>query len=73
MAQTIDGLTWIEGTKKGRVEGVLSKKAQMWKEEEKLERDTEDRRRLGTGWTDDAMDIDEDGVVANSSDSDKDA
>ncbi|KAF7964364.1 hypothetical protein HWV62_9447, partial [Athelia sp. TMB] len=69
MAQTADGLTWVEGTKKWRVEGALSAKVQMWKESERRK----DIRRLGTRWTDDAMDVDEDGIVADSSDSDEDA
>ncbi|KAF7964804.1 hypothetical protein HWV62_2766 [Athelia sp. TMB] len=69
MAQTADGLTWVEGTKKWKVEGALSAKVQMWKESERRK----DIRRLGTRWTDDAMDVDEDGIVADSSDSNEDA
>ncbi|KAF7969633.1 hypothetical protein HWV62_26763 [Athelia sp. TMB] len=65
MAQTANSLTWVEGTKKWRVKGALSAKVQMWKESERRK----DIRRLGTRWMDDAMDVDEDGIVANSPDS----
>ena len=36
---------------------MLSKKVQMWIEEERLEREAEDKLRLGTSWADDAMEI----------------
>ena len=51
---------------------MLSKKLQVWKGEERVEREAEDKRRLGTKWTNATMDADEDSVVADSSDSDED-
>ncbi|KZP20887.1 hypothetical protein FIBSPDRAFT_861344 [Athelia psychrophila] len=72
MAHAVDGFTWVEGTKEWRVEGALSKKVLRWKEEERLERQAEEKRRMGTRWTDEAMDVDEDDVVASESDEEDD-
>ncbi|THU87118.1 hypothetical protein K435DRAFT_355332 [Dendrothele bispora CBS 962.96] len=54
------GLTWVEGTREWRVDGVLSEKVKLWREEERREREEQERRRMGTRWSDDSMDIDQD-------------
>jgi len=71
IAHAVDGFTWVEGTKEWRVKGALSQKVSRWREEERLECEAEDRRRMGTRWTDEAMEVDED-IVADASDSDED-
>ncbi|KAF5365760.1 hypothetical protein D9758_003172 [Tetrapyrgos nigripes] len=70
LAGIVDGLTWVEGTREWRVDGVLSEKAKIWREEEQRAREEEERRRLGTGWADDSMDIDADTGEENSEESD---
>ena len=34
---TVDGLTWVDGTRDWKVEGKLSKKVARWKEEDRIE------------------------------------
>ncbi|KAF7969634.1 hypothetical protein HWV62_26765 [Athelia sp. TMB] len=46
-------------------------KFHMWME--RLEREVEYKRRLGTRWMDGVVDVNEDGVIADSSDSNEDA
>jgi len=58
VAGVVDGLTWIEGTREWRVDGVLLEKARLWKEEDRREREEQERRRTGTRWSDDSMDVD---------------
>ena len=67
----VDGLTWTEGTREWAVEGKLAQKVQQWKEEDRVEKLEEERRRMGRRWTDDAMEIDESEMDdASSSDDD---
>ncbi|RDB24144.1 hypothetical protein Hypma_008825 [Hypsizygus marmoreus] len=55
----VDGFTWVEGTREWRVEGKLAEKVKDWKEQDRVEQEMEDRRRMGTRWADDSMDVDE--------------
>ncbi|KAF9466407.1 hypothetical protein BDZ94DRAFT_220383 [Collybia nuda] len=55
----VDGLTWVEGTREWRVEGKLAEKVRRWRDEDQIAREAEERRRLGTRWADDSMDVDE--------------
>ncbi|KAJ6546460.1 hypothetical protein DFH09DRAFT_1171098 [Mycena vulgaris] len=52
---------WVRiGTRQWRVEGALAKKAEAWKEQDRLQQEDEERRRMGTRWADDSMDESED-------------
>ena len=55
----VDGFTWVEGTREWKVEGNLAEKVHRWRELDHIEEEEEEKRRLGTRWTDDSMDIDE--------------
>jgi hypothetical protein len=55
----VDGFTWVEGTREWKVEGKLLEKVHRWRELDRIEAEEEEKRRLGTRWTDDPMDIDE--------------
>jgi protein SMG6 len=55
----VDGFTWVEGTREWKVEGKLAEKVRKWQELDRIEEEEEEKRRLGTRWTDDPMDIDE--------------
>ncbi|KAJ7602470.1 hypothetical protein FB45DRAFT_1072964 [Roridomyces roridus] len=73
IADVVDGFTWIEGTREWRVEGALAKKTETWAEEDRLEAAAEERRRMGTRWADDSMDVDdlvEDALSEDSDDED---
>jgi protein SMG6 len=59
ISAVVDGFTWVEGTREWRVEGKLGEKVRRWREEDQIEREAEERRRLGTRWADDSMDVDE--------------
>lgn len=59
IANTVDGLTWVEGTREWKVEGRLAQKVERWREEDRVQRLEEEKRRMGKRWVDDAMDIDE--------------
>ncbi|KAF9264884.1 hypothetical protein L218DRAFT_998358 [Marasmius fiardii PR-910] len=65
LADVVKGFTWVKGSREWRVEGELFEKVQQWKEEEQREKEAEERRKLGTRWVDDSMDIDEDGSEAD--------
>ncbi|KAJ7470538.1 hypothetical protein FB451DRAFT_1254044 [Mycena latifolia] len=65
IADVVDGFTWVEGTRQWRVEGALAKKAEAWKEQDRLQAEEEERRRMGTRWADDSMDVD-DGLADDS-------
>ncbi|KAG6821141.1 hypothetical protein H0H93_005361 [Arthromyces matolae] len=54
----VDGFTWDDGTKEWKVEGRLAEKVRQWREQDRIEQEEEDKRRLGTRWSDDHMDID---------------
>jgi protein SMG6 len=72
IAQAIDGFRWVKGTRDWRIEGTLERKVQMWKEEARTEREAEERRRRGTRWANDAMEIDEEVVDESSEESEDD-
>ena len=55
----VDGFSWVEGTRVWKVEGRLAEKVRRWRELDRTEEEEEEKRRLGTRWTDDPMDIDE--------------
>ncbi|KAJ7109155.1 hypothetical protein C8R44DRAFT_277493 [Mycena epipterygia] len=59
IADVVDGFTWVEGTREWRVEGALAKKAEEWREQDRLQAEEEERRRMGTRWADDSMDVDD--------------
>ncbi|KAJ6513896.1 hypothetical protein C8R47DRAFT_1092306 [Mycena vitilis] len=65
IADVVDGFTWVEGTRQWRVEGALAKKAEDWREQDRLQAEEDERRRMGTRWADDSMDVDE-GLVDDS-------
>lgn len=71
IAGIVKGFTWVVGTRDWRVEGVLAEKVQYWKDLDRIEKEEEERRKMGTRWNEEAMDIDEDDVdVQESSDDD---
>jgi protein SMG6 len=59
IADLVDGFTWVEGKREWKVEGSLKSKVELWKEEDRVEREEEEKRRMGRRWTDDSMEIDE--------------
>ena len=67
LAEVVDGFTWVEGTREWRIEGSLEAKVKRWREEDRHEQEEEERRRSGRRWSDDAMDIDMDQVIEESS------
>jgi hypothetical protein len=58
ISSVVNGFTWVEGTRSWKVEGRLAEKVHRWRELDRLEEQEEEKRRLGTRWTDDPMDID---------------
>ncbi|EAU88181.2 hypothetical protein CC1G_03853 [Coprinopsis cinerea okayama7 len=71
IANTVDGLTWLEGTRDWKVEGKLAQKVERWREEDRVQRLEEEKRRMGKRWVDDAMDVDESGEeISEESDED---
>ncbi|KAE9406452.1 hypothetical protein BT96DRAFT_1014944 [Gymnopus androsaceus JB14] len=72
IASAVDGFTWVEGTRIWKVEGALCAKVGQWKEEDRIEIEEEERRRVGTRWADDSMDVDEDNVEVFSDESEED-
>lgn len=68
----VDGLTWTEGSRDWRIDGPLAEKVARWKEEDEIERQEEERRRMGTRWADDSMDVDDDVSDSLSEESDDD-
>ncbi|KAG6909451.1 hypothetical protein DXG01_000436 [Tephrocybe rancida] len=59
IASMVDGFTWVEGTREWKVEGRLEEKVSLWREQDRIEQEEEERRRLGTRWSDDLMDVDD--------------
>lgn len=72
ISQVVDGFQWVEGTRDLRIDGALERKVLRWKEEARLEQEAEEKRRRGHRWADDAMNIDEDEAVDESSESEDD-
>lgn len=62
VASVVDGFTWVEGTREWIVEGRLAEKVATWKEQDRVEREEEERRRMGTRWADDSMEVDDDNL-----------
>ncbi|KAF8892624.1 hypothetical protein BD779DRAFT_1610166 [Infundibulicybe gibba] len=60
IANVVDGFVWVEGTREWRIEGALAEKVVRWKQEDAIERQEDERRRMGRRWVDDSMDVDED-------------
>jgi hypothetical protein len=71
IAQAVDGFRWVEGTRDWRIEGALERKVHRWKEEARIEQEVEEKCRRGTGWADDAMEVDEEDIVDDSSEESK--
>ncbi|KAK7023722.1 PINc domain-containing protein [Favolaschia claudopus] len=59
IADAVDGFTWVEGTREWRVQGSLAKKTDAWRAQDRLQAEEDERRRMGTRWADDSMDVDE--------------
>ncbi|KAJ6547339.1 hypothetical protein B0H19DRAFT_1075225 [Mycena capillaripes] len=72
IADVVDGFTWVEGTRRWRVEGALAKKAEAWREQDRLQAEEDERRRMGTRWADDSMDVDDDLVNDSQSEESED-
>lgn len=70
LASTVDGFSRKEGTREWSVTGKLARKVDQWKEEDRLERLADERRRMGSRWTSDPMDVDEGDAEDASSESD---
>ncbi|KIY51103.1 hypothetical protein FISHEDRAFT_57210 [Fistulina hepatica ATCC 64428] len=74
LSKCVSGFTWVEGTHDWRVEGALARKVEIWREEDRIAREEEERRRTRIPWDDDSMDVDEDDAVDGvESDDDDDA
>ena len=72
IAHGADGFRWVEGTRDWRIEGVLERKVQKWKEEARIEQEAEEKRRRGTRRADNAMEVDEEIVDDSSEESEDD-
>ncbi|KAL0947160.1 hypothetical protein HGRIS_013287 [Hohenbuehelia grisea] len=76
ISNAVDGFTWVEGTRNWLVEGALEEKVALWKEEDRVEREQEERRRMRMHprW-DDSMEVDDDlnAAVDDESDDDDDS
>ncbi|KAH9483736.1 Telomerase-binding protein EST1A [Psilocybe cubensis] len=59
ISSIVEGFNWTDGTRDWKVEGKLAEKVKLWEEEDRIEREEEERRRMGKRWVDDAMDVDE--------------
>ncbi|KXN82534.1 Telomerase-binding protein EST1A [Leucoagaricus sp. SymC.cos] len=73
IAGAVPGFTWVEGTREWRVEGKLAEKVAAWREMERMEREEEEKRRMGKRWVDDdeLMDVDANEVEEESSEDDE--
>ena len=72
ISHIVDGFQWVEGTRDWRVDGALERKVLRWKEEARLEQEADEKRRRGHRWADDAMNIDEEEGIGESSESEDD-
>lgn len=74
IAKTVPGFKWEAGTRSFEVTGLLEQKVGSWREEERMEREEEERRRIRNGarngrmWGGDDMDVD--GDINQSTDED---
>lgn len=75
IAGVVPGFTWVEGTREWRVEGRLADKVAAWREMERMEREEEEKRRMGKRWVDEdeLMDVDEEGDEESSEDDENDS
>ncbi|KAA1471246.1 hypothetical protein DENSPDRAFT_776086 [Dentipellis sp. KUC8613] len=65
LAKVVSGFQWMDGKKRvWWVEDPLAEKVRQWEEEDREEQAEEERRKRGTRWGDDFMDIDEDEMEA---------
>jgi hypothetical protein len=60
VAGAVGGFIWNEGTREWSVQGKLAQKVKRWKKEDEIEREADERRRMGRRWADCPMDIDND-------------
>lgn len=58
IASIVEGFTWVQGTKQWQVEGSLAGKVERWRKQDSLEKEAEEKRRMGKRWVD-LMDVDE--------------
>jgi protein SMG6 len=73
IAKYIDGLSCVpeeSGKRTWKVEGALATKVSRWQEQERIERQEEEMRRIRKRW-DDSMDIDEAADLGSGSDDDE--
>ena len=69
IADIVDGFNWVDGTREWNVQGKLAEKVKRWKEEDRIEKEEEEKRRMGRRWVDDVMDVDEEDEEVVSEDS----
>ncbi|KAG6829844.1 hypothetical protein H0H92_003287 [Tricholoma furcatifolium] len=72
IADLVDGFTWVDGTREWKVEGRLAENVHQWREQDRIEQEEEERRRLGTRWSGDPMDIDDEASIEALSEEDED-
>lgn len=75
IAGAVPGFSWAQGTREWRVEGKLADKVAAWREMERMEREEEERRRMGMRWLDEdeLMNVDEEGEEESSEDDENDS
>ncbi|KAF5387074.1 hypothetical protein D9615_001809 [Tricholomella constricta] len=61
ISTVVGGFTWAEGTREWKVEDRLAEKVRCWREQDRIEQEEEEKRLRGTRWSDDLMDVDEEG------------
>ncbi|KAL5511564.1 hypothetical protein ACEPAH_4781 [Sanghuangporus vaninii] len=59
LAKTIPGFRCDASSRSFAISGVLEEKVNKWREEDRLEREEEERRRTRRPWTSDDMDVDD--------------
>ncbi|KAF7347164.1 PINc domain-containing protein [Mycena venus] len=60
IADVVNCFTWVEGTQQWRVESALAKKAEAWKEQDRLRTREGERKWMDIRLADDFTDVDED-------------
>ncbi|KAG5639579.1 hypothetical protein H0H81_010781 [Sphagnurus paluster] len=63
VSSVVEGFTWVENTREWKIEGPLADKVRSWREQDRIEQEEEEKRLRGMRWSDDLMDVDEDGAV----------